>query len=206
MANPKRIASINTGHDLLLLINRRDTDAFTTFDLENFKKLILVSDKYVKDIAVAEEIVQNIFLKIWEDQGKLSEIQSITAYLHRSTINASLNHINREKSVQKHHLKIAEKLTDEDIDHLNEQNEMIVLLYREIDLLPEKCREVFKLSRFEGVKYKEIAIKLDIAEKTVENHMAHALKVLKFRILGQVSGAAAIDKRRYLSILSAFLY
>lgn len=205
MEIPKRSASITTGKDLLLLIEGRDTDAFTEFYIDNFKKLILVSDKYVKSIPVAEEIVQNIFLKIWEDKGALAEIESIKAYLYRSTTNASINYINREKSLEKHHLKIAEKLTVEEIDSLDEQNEMIVLLYKEIELLPEKCREVFKLSRLEGIKYKAIALQLNISEKTVENHMGHALKVLRFRILNHVNGSSPVYKARYLSILTTFL-
>ncbi|WP_316817069.1 RNA polymerase sigma-70 factor [Pedobacter nyackensis] len=206
MGIPKRSASIITGKDLLLLIEGKDTDAFTEFYVENFRKLILVSDKYVKSIPVAEEIVQNIFLKIWEDKGLLTEIDSIKSYLYRSTTNASINHINREKSLEKHHLKIAESLTAEEIDNLDEQNEMIVLLYKEIELLPEKCREVFKLSRLEGMKYKAIAVHLNISEKTVENHMGHALKVLRFRILNHANGSSPVYKARYLSILMSFLY
>lgn len=206
MGIPKKSASIITGKDLLFLIEQKDTEAFTEFYLDNFKKLILVSDKYVKSIPVAEEIVQNIFLRIWEDKQLLTEIDSILSYLYRSTTNASINYLNREKSLEKHHLKIAEKLTTEEVDGLDEQNEMIVLLYKEIELLPDKCREVFKLSRFEGMKYKNIALQLNIAEKTVENHMGHALKVLRFRILNHVSGAAPINKARYLAILNTFLY
>lgn len=206
MGIPKRSASIITGKDLLLLIEQKDTDAFTEFYIDNFKKLILVSDKYVKSIQVAEEIVQNIFLKVWEDRQLLTEIDAIKPYLYRSTTNASINHLNREKSLEKHHLKIAEQLTIEEVDSMDEQNEMIVLLYKEIELLPDKCREVFKLSRFEGMKYKAIALQLNIAEKTVENHMGHALKVLRFRILNHANGAAPINKARYLSILTTFLY
>lgn len=206
MGTPNRLASIISGKDLLLLIEERNTDAFTAFYLENFKKLILVSEKYVKSIPVAEEIVQNIFLKIWEDRQLLADIDSIKAYLYRSTTNASINHINRERSLEKHHMKIAENLTTEEIDSMDEENELIILLYKEIELLPEKCREVFKLSRLEKKKYREIALQLNISEKTVENHMGHALKVLRFRIMNQASGAVAINKTRYLSILSTFLY
>lgn len=206
MGTPNRLTSIISGKDLLLLIEERNTDAFTAFYLENFKKLILVSEKYVKSIPVAEEIVQNIFLKIWEDRQLLADIDSIKAYLYRSTTNASINHINRERSLEKHHMKIAENLTAEEIDSMDEENELIILLYKEIELLPEKCREVFKLSRLEKKKYKEIALQLNISEKTVENHMGHALKVLRFRIMNHASGAVAVNKTRYLSILSTFLY
>lgn len=206
MGIPKKSDSIITGQDLLLLIEQRDTEAFTGFYVDNFKKLILVSDKYVRDIPVAEEIVQNIFLRIWEDKQLLADISSIKSYLYRSVINASINHVNRERSLEKHHLKIAESLTAEDFDRIDEQNELIVLLYREIELLPEKCREVFKLSRLDGIKYKAIALQLGISEKTVENHMGHALKVLRGRILDQAKGAIPMAKVRYFSVLSAFLY
>lgn len=206
MGTPNRLASIITGKDLLLLIEGGDTDAFTEFYLDNFKKLILVSEKYVKSIPVAEEIVQNIFLKIWEDKELLLNIDSIKAYLYRSTTNSSINYLNREKSLEKHHLKIADSLSTEKIDDLDEENEMIILLYKEIELLPEKCREVFKLSRLEKMKYREIALKLHISEKTVENHMGHALKVLRFRVLNHANGASQISKTRYLSVLSTFLY
>lgn len=197
---------ILTGKKLLSLIEDRDTEAFTAFYLDNFKKLILVSDKYVRNIPIAEEIVQNIFMKIWENKELLIEIDSIRPYLYRSVTNASINYINREKNLEKHHLKIAEKLTEEEIEEIDEENELIVLLYKEIELLPEKCREVFKLSRIEGLKYKSIAIKLNISEKTVENHMGHALKVLRFRVLKASNGASPVAKARYLSILSSFLY
>ncbi|SMC66954.1 RNA polymerase sigma-70 factor [Pedobacter africanus] len=205
MGIPKKSDSIITGQDLLLLIEQRDTEAFTGFYIDNFKKLILVSDKYVREIPVAEEIVQNIFLRIWEDKQLLTDISSIKSYLYRSVINASINHVNRERSLEKHHLKIAESLSEEDLDRMDEQNELIVLLYREIELLPEKCREVFKLSRLEGIKYKAIALQLGISEKTVENHMGHALKVLRDRILHQAKGATPMTKVKYLSILGTFL-
>lgn len=205
MGIPTMSDSITTGQDLLMLIEQKDTEAFTDFYVGNFKKLILVSDKYVRDIPIAEEIVQNIFLRIWEDRQLLTDITSIKSYLYRSVINASINHINRERSLEKHHLKIAESLSEEDFERMDEQNELIVLLYREIELLPEKCREVFKLSRLEGVKYKAIALQLGISEKTVENHMGHALKVLRGRILDQSRGAMPITKARYLSVLSSFL-
>jgi RNA polymerase sigma-70 factor (ECF subfamily) len=206
MMIPKKSDAIVTGKDLLLLIEQEDTYTFTDFYIGNFRKLILVSDRYVRSTSIAEEIVQNIFLKIWEDKESLADIGSIKSYLYRSVVNASLNHVNREKNLEKHHLKIAEKLTAEEIEDLDDQNELIVLLYKEIELLPEKCRQVFKLSRLEGVKYKEIALQLSISEKTVENHMGHALKVLRFRVLKQSEGAGPMTRSRYLSILNVFLY
>lgn len=195
---------IVTGNDLFLLIEGGDRTAFTAFYSHYFKKLILVSDKYVENIAVAEELVQDVFLKLWEEKHSLSKIQSIKSFLYRSVVNSSINYLNREKNIEKHHERIVAEMSDEDVEGIDEHNEMIVLLYKEIELLPFKCREVFKLSRLEGVKYRDIAVMLQISEKTVENHMGNALRILRFRLLQQ--GAVQPDsKLRYLKIITLFL-
>ncbi|MEJ2882663.1 RNA polymerase sigma-70 factor [Pedobacter sp. GR22-6] len=207
MMSPKNsIESIITGQDLLLLIEQGDKDIFTDFYSSNFRKLILVSDRYVRDIAAAEEIVQDIFLKIWEDKAVLETIKSIKAYLYRSVVNSSINYINRQKSLERHHLHIAEQLSDELIDSEDERNKLIVLLYQEIEFLPEKCQLVFKLSRLEGLKYRDIAAKLDLSEKTVENHMGNALRILRSRVLKRIEDKSSSQKTTYLYMLSAFLY
>ncbi|MDO7744685.1 MAG: RNA polymerase sigma-70 factor [Pedobacter sp.] len=198
--------SIVSGKDLLRLIDNNDKEEFTAFYSENFQKLILVSDKYVKDIFVAEEIVQDIFLKIWEDKDLLSTVNAIKSYLHRSVVNTSINYINRQKNIEQHHLKIAAHLTDEDIDLIDEQNELIALLYNEIDLLPEKCQKVFKMSRLEGLKYRDIALELSISEKTVENHMGNALRILRLRVLKNIEMGNGSNSSKYISLLSLFLY
>lgn len=196
-----------TGQDLLSIIADGDKDAFTNFYLDNFRKLILVSDKYVQNIPVAEELVQDVFLRIWEDQDALLEIKSVKAYLYRSVVNSSINYINRQKSIEKHHLQISENISTEDVDLQDAHNELIVLLYDEIALLPEKCRRVFKMSRLEGMKYRDIANQLGISEKTVENHMGNALKTLRSRILEQAIDVNTGENRyKYFSLLSMFLY
>lgn len=199
--------TILTGQDLLSLIAYGDKDAFTSFYLDNFRKLILVSEKYVQDVPVAEEIVQDIFLKVWENQEALAEIQSIRSYLYRSVVNSSINYVNRQKSIDKHHLQIAENISADDVEQQDAQNELIVLLYDEIALLPEKCQLVFKLSRLEGLKYRDIALQLNISEKTVESHMGNALKILRARILPQAD-AKTTGKHRfnYMSLLALYLY
>lgn len=203
----KSTDAIITGQDLLSMIADGDKDAFTHFYLENFRKLILVSDKYVQDIPVAEELVQDIFLKIWEDQEALAEIKSVKSYLYRSVVNSSINYINRQRNIEKHHLQIAENISPEDLDINDAHNELIVLLYDEIALLPEKCRQVFKMSRLDGIKYRDIAAQLSISEKTVESHMGNALKILRSRILQQAQDSNT-GKRKfsYLSFMAMYLY
>lgn len=174
---------IETGKDLITIINEGRKPAFTKFYTLFFQRLLLASDKYVKDAFVAEEIVQNVFLKVWEDPESLGEVKSIRSYLYKSVINASINYINRQKNIAQHHQKIAADFTEEYLIDLDEENELIVLLHQEINKLPPQCQKIFKLSRFECLKYKEIALMLDISEKTVENHIGTALKVLRKALL-----------------------
>ncbi|RZL44520.1 MAG: RNA polymerase sigma-70 factor, partial [Pedobacter sp.] len=174
---------IKTGKDLFNLINEGHVKPFTQFYNQFFQKLLLATDKHVKDVHVAEEIVQDVFLKIWENPENLEKIISIKAYLYRSVINAGINHLNRQKNIDEHHQKIAINFTDEDLIELDEENELVVLLHREIEKLPQQCKKVFKLNRFEHLKYKEIALALNISERTVENHIANALKILKKALL-----------------------
>ncbi|HEY0177569.1 MAG TPA: RNA polymerase sigma-70 factor [Pedobacter sp.] len=201
-----KINEIITGKDLLDLIEQNNKTAFTDFYSGNFQKLVLASDRYVNDIAVAEETVQDIFVKIWEDKDLLLYVNSIKSYLYKSVVNASINYLNRKKNIEKHHLKIAAGITEEDIDIIDEQNELIVLLYHEIELLPEKCRQVFKLSRLEGLKYKEIALEMNISEKTVENHMSNALRILRSRVLHRIETSNEKNRYKYFSLMSLFLY
>lgn len=198
------VAQIETGRDLISLIERGQSATFTRFYTSYFQKLILASDKYISDVHTAEEIVQDIFLKIWEFPENLAEVKSVKSYLYRSVINASINFTNRQKSLEQHHLKLAAEFTDDYLTDLDEENEMIIILRAEIDKLPAQCKKVFKLSRFENFKYKEIAKALDISEKTVENHIGNALKVLRTRFLDDQT----LNKKgkSYLMMMSVYLY
>jgi RNA polymerase sigma-70 factor (ECF subfamily) len=203
--NNKQESLIHTGDDLFRIIEQKDRNAFTTFYSTYFKKLILVADRYVEDIQIAEGIVQDVFLKIWEDKELLPKIQSIKAFLYRSVVNSSINYVNRQRNIERHHQKIVEELSAEDAEQMDDYNELIVILHREIDLLPVKCQQVFKLSRLEGKKYRDVASELGISEKTVENHMGNALKILRFRLLEQ-SQFNPVLKNRYLKVVSLFLF
>jgi len=178
--------------------------AFTNFYAQYFAKLLLESDKYVKDVVIAEEIVQNVFVKIWERAVDFNEINSIKSYLYRSVINASINHLNRQKNIDEHHQKILHNFTEEEVAELDEENELIVMLYEEIEKLPPKCREIFKLNRFERLKYKEIAEKLGVAEKTVENHVGNALKILREAMLAKKDKHSKFTAFKILRLLSFF--
>ena len=194
---------IETGKDLVAIIREGKIPAFTKFYTLFFPRLLLVSDKYIKDAFVAEEIVQNVFLKIWENPENLEEVKSIPSYLYKSVVNASINHVNRQKNIAQHHQKIASDFTEEYVVDLEEENELIVLLHTEIDKLPPQCKKIFKLSRFDHLKYKEIAMLLDISERTVENHISTALKALRKSLLEKKTSYKS-EKSRL--VLNFFLF
>lgn len=193
-----------TVENIKQMLDKGHTVAFTNFYTQFFKKLLIESDKYVKDIHVAEEIVQDVFLKIWERSEDLDHIKSIKSYLYRSVINSSINYINRQRSLEQHHQKIINDFTEEDVEQLDEENELIVILFDKIERLPPKCREIFKMNRFERMKYKDIAAKLNISERTVENHIANALKILKEAMLKDKKVDPQSPNFRILKILFLF--
>jgi len=195
---------IKTGKDLFILIKESQVSAFTQFYTQFFQKLLLTGDKYVKDIFVAEEIVQDVFLKIWENPEDLEEIKSVKSYLYRSVINAAINYVNRQKNIEQHHLKIAAESSDDDLNDLDEENELIVLLHREINKLPPQCQKIFKLNRFERLKYKEIALMLGVSEKTVENHIGTALRMLRKALLDK--NPTARTSKKYDLLVSLYLF
>ncbi len=135
----------------------------------------------LKDQFEAEDAVQKVFFKLWDDRLNTSITVSIKSYLYMAVHNICLNRIKQMKVQQKHNQQIA---LDEPVGH-NEVYEGIVekeLSYKitmAIAQLPPRCREVFELSRFEMMSYKEIAQELAISPNTVENQIAKALKILR---------------------------
>ncbi len=196
---------INNGKELIDLINESNVNVFADFYTLYFRKLLLASDKYVKDIFVAEEIVQNVFLKIWEAPQSLEEVKSVKSYLYRSVINASINHVNRQKNIAQHHLKMAADLSEANLLQMDDDNDLILTLYAEIEKLPAQCKKVFKMSRFEHLKYKEIAAQLNISERTVENHVGAALRILRESMLKKV-GHPKSDSIQLKIILNFLLF
>lgn len=136
---------------------------------------------FVADRDVAEEIVQGTFLYLWEKREAMEIHSSLKSYLYTSVRNRCLNEIKRRKVRQQH---INRELLSADTSSESVSEEIAALELEEriqlaIEKLPEQCRMVFKLSRFEELKYAEIAEHLSISVKTVENHMGKALRIMR---------------------------
>ncbi len=137
---------------------------------------------YTKNNEEAEEIVQNTFYKIWEKRKILKIKTSIKSYLFSSVRNNCLQNIKHRDVVRKHQEHVNTEHNSLGINPFEEliYSETYEIFKKTLNLLPERRSKIFKMSRFEGLKYREIAEKLSISIKTVEANMSKALK--QFRI------------------------
>jgi RNA polymerase sigma-70 factor (ECF subfamily) len=141
---------------------------------------------YVQSKAVAKELAQDVFLSIWENREQITIQESVKAYLFRAARNKSIDWLR--------HKKVERKWEEEEKTHLENKNtpdpskrlhdkRMLKEVKKAIQNFPQRRREVFMLSRYEEMTYKEIAELLDISQSTVETHMSRALSTLREQFL-----------------------
>lgn len=157
-----------------------DRSLFEQLFKKHFAHLCNFAQQYVGDADTAQDLTQKVFIRLWEKREKIDPQQAIQSYLFTSVRNRCLNHIRDHKKYRSQILDLDasdfEVVVQEDGLALEELQEKIAAALQE---LPEKCRQVFEMSRFREMKYKDIAEELDISQKTVEAHMSKALKSLR---------------------------
>ncbi|TCK80832.1 RNA polymerase sigma-70 factor [Albibacterium bauzanense] len=152
----------------------------------HFKALYAYAYTFLKDELAAEEIVQNLFMRLWEKKEDLMVHTSIKAFLYRSVYNDSLNYLKHQKvklKYQQHQVYVMKDESSEASSSRVQLKELEERLHEALSRLPEGCRTVFQMSRFEELKYREIADRLNISIKTVENQMGKALKLLRLELI-----------------------
>lgn len=151
----------------------------------HYKALHAYANMLLKDTDTAEEVVQSMFLKLWEKRDLLDVQTSVKAYLYKCIYNDSLNLLKHEHVKTKyqdftvHTMNTHHEATSNRVELSELQKELQFAL----NALPEQCRIIFQMSRFEELKYKEIAERLGISVKTVENQMSKALKILRLKLV-----------------------
>jgi len=156
---------------------------------ENYKSLCFVANDIVNDHIMAEDIVQEVFTNLWKKKDEIKINTSLKGYLYRSTINGSLNYIEKSKRsipLEQQAIENVGALTNDLIESLNHL-ELEERVTQAINSLPSKCKTVFLLSRYEDMKYRQIAEHLGISIKTVENQMGKALKRMRIHLQSYLS-------------------
>jgi RNA polymerase sigma-70 factor (ECF subfamily) len=161
-----------------------DPKRFESFFKAKYAPLCHYANKYVLDIDTAEEIVQDIFVKIWERRGKINISGSELAYVTKSIKNACLNHIKHRKIVLVYEQAEASKGASESIEMENEafDVDLETAALQAIEELPPQRKKIFSMSRIDGLKYREIAEQMGLSIKTVEVQMGLSLKYLRNRL------------------------
>ncbi|HLN21323.1 MAG TPA: RNA polymerase sigma-70 factor [Bacteroidales bacterium] len=159
-------------------IRKGDVKEFESLFRSSYASLVRYAKVLIKDHDTAEEIVQDLFVKLWQDRMNLTIESSLNGYLFRSVHNRCLHYLN--------HLKVVEKYSEEMSNRQPEIQESPaeILQFAELqgkiagilEKLPERCGQIFYMNRFEGLRYSEIAEKLSVSVKTVEANMGKALK------------------------------
>ena len=169
--------------DLLERLRRGDTTAFDTIFRTWYGPLVGTAERMLRDRAVAEELVQDVMLELWRRRETLAADGSAQAYLFQATRNRVLNHLRHLKIEQRSEPEVrGESASTPHADAALAHQELDVAIQRAIESLPDRCREVFELSRVHGLKYAEIAQSLGISIKTVEAQMGKALRTLRERL------------------------
>lgn len=155
-----------------------DRKAFEALFRAHYRGLCGFAMGYLKDAGQAEDLVQDLFFRLWLDREKVAITMSVKAYLFAAVRNRCLNALKTTGRLRVLNEETDDRLDEEEPSE-DEHAERIARVRAAIEMLPEERRKVFKLSRYEGLKYQEIADRLGISVKTVENQMGKALKTLR---------------------------
>ena len=179
------VVDYSEDRELLTLLRRGEISAFVDIYTAYYDALLNYADRLLNDMEAARDVVQQVYYKMWENRDTLNISLSVKAYLFKSVYYGSLNTLAHEKNVRKYE---RERLADFYFSTIIQSPEAEMKLWQSdidralqeaMDSLPERCREVFLLSKVEGLKNREIAERLNISEKTVERHMSIALSKLR---------------------------
>jgi RNA polymerase sigma-70 factor (ECF subfamily) len=166
-----------------------DKAAFEELFRSYFTPLCSFAQKFVQDADEAKDIVHQVFINLWNKREAIDANMSLKSYLFQGVQNRSLNFIRDNKKLVKFDTPQNEAELGtylDSTDHL-ESAEAEARINEALDRLPDKCREIFLMNRFDNMKYREIAEKLKISIKTVETQMSRALKALRNDLSDMIS-------------------
>mgnify|MGYP000891241242 CR=1 FL=1 len=173
---------MTSDNEIIRKIRQGDIKQFESLFRSSYVSLVKYAKSFVKDHDTAEEIVQDLFVRIWSDRDKIRIRTTLNGYLFRAVHNRCLHLMEHKKVVDKHEKEIIrDKETNAgNTSELVQYNDLRTAVAGILERLPERCGKIFCMNRFEGMTYTDIAVRLGISVKTVEADMSKALK--EFRI------------------------
>lgn len=152
---------------------------FDTVFRQHYKMAVLYAHKYVQDLDTARDVAQGVFIKLFDRKKDIKLQSSIKSYILTAVKNASLNYIRGQNVRQLHNEQAMSAITSSYELNKLEYEDLLRRVNDELNNLPTRCAEIFKMNRFDGMKNKEIASQLNISIRTVETQMSNALKHLR---------------------------
>ena len=168
--------------ELLARLRQGDDDAFGTIFREHYSWLVLAAARLLGDRSLAEEVVQDVMLELWRRREEIVLSGPLRAYLHQSTRNRSLNHLRHDRTVRQSEPYVRPPGAAPRADARVTSRELQSVVAEAMAELSPPQREVFEMSRQDGLTYLEIASVLNISVKTVEARMGRALRHLRERL------------------------
>lgn len=168
-------------HYLLAGLKQGNKEIFSFLFTAYYKDLVLFGGSFIPDRMVCEDIVQSVFLRLWNDRDTLEIETSLKSYLLKAVRNRCLDELRHRDVVREHETYILSNSVLDDIDTENYilYSDLHEHLDEALHKLPEPYRAAFEMNRFEGLKYKEIALRLNVSERTVEVRIGKALELLR---------------------------
>jgi len=185
--------SISSTSDIELVeaIKGNDEKAYRALFDRYYKYLLVTAYAYVKDENTIRDLTQDVFFEIWKKRNSLN-IRNVKAYLRRAVINKALNHIKANRISFEDSNETFDVPDRARVQEELEASQLQKVINETIESLPDRCRIIFVMRRMEELSLKEIAAKLDISPKTVENQLTKAIKILRVAVEPYVSGGLFI--------------
>ena len=197
---------VNNQQFILSELQKGNERAFDAIFKQYYKPLCQFSYSFIRDQNTAENLVQEVFAKLWEKRGNIIHIDNLLSYLMGMVRNQSIDFLRKEKNSSKIYNNLRPEKSENTTEDQISKNEFEEKLLKSITNLPERCRTAIEMSRFDGFSNKEIAQKMDISVKGVEALIGRSLKLLRSELQEFLPSLSDKNKKRGCSVLfSLFL-